>query len=1040
MPAPGAAEQVLDDFEDVSGWTASASPGASVEIARDTGPSGSAMRLDFDLQHGGFVIARKAFALTLPRDYAFTFWLRGEAPPNTFEFKLIDASANVWWSQRHDFVFPSEWKKLTTKQSRVQFAWGPAAGAPPRRIAFIEIAIAAGEGGKGSVWLDDLRFEEREPYVRGDLRPTVTASTLVEGHEPALAIDQRWQTTWRSGTLAPEQWLLLDFRRRREYGGLVLDWDAADYATGYRVEVSDDAESWMPVYESTTGNGGRDYIYAPDGESRYIRLTLAQSSRGQGYALAEVTVKPTAFSNSLNQFFEAIADDAPPGAFPKYFSGRQTYWTVVGVDGDDKEALLNEEGMLEVDKHGFSIEPFLYADGALVTWNDVLTSQALEGGSLPIPSVTWTQERIGLRVRAFATGRAGASNLYASYEVENRGDVHQDVVLFLALRPFQVLPPWQSLNMVGGVTRIQTLDFETRTVTVNGERHVISLTPPVRFGAATFEQDLISDFLRQGRVPLEPRVADSFGYASGALEYRFSLEPGARDEVHLAVPFHPPIAPAISAASDVPAHVASQLATNAREWRTLLGRVALGVPASSRKLVDVLESALAYMLINRDGPAIQPGSRNYARSWIRDGAFSTSALLELGHTEEPRAFLEWYAPFQFPDGRVPCCVDRRGPDTVREHDSNGELIFTIAEYYRFTRDVGFLYALWPHVTRAVGAIEALRAQRMTDVYKTPEKLAYFGLLPESISHEGYSSHPVHSYWDDFFTLRGLKDAALIARIVGDPERAARYAELRDAFRNDLHASIKRTMEVHKIDYIPASVELGDFDPSSTAIAIWPAGEAALLPADALARTYGRYYDEVQERLRTGATGDAAHSAYELRNVEVFVRLGQRERAYEILQALLGDLRPAAWNAWQEVTWHDPTTPRFIGDMPHTWIGASYVHSLRSMFGYEREEDSALVIAAGIPGEWLAQGDADGIGVTRLPTHYGVLSYRLTRDTPTALRLRLSGDLNMPSGGIVIAPPLPGPLTAVTVNGKPAEPLTPMTVRITEFPAEVVLEH
>ena len=61
------------------------------------------------------------------------------------------------------------------------------------------------------------------------------------------------------------------------------------------------------------------------------------------------------------------------GTYPKYFSGKQTYWTVIGARGDDKEALMNEEGMLEVDKGAFSLEPFLYADGRLITWNDAQT-------------------------------------------------------------------------------------------------------------------------------------------------------------------------------------------------------------------------------------------------------------------------------------------------------------------------------------------------------------------------------------------------------------------------------------------------------------------------------------------------------------------------------------------------------------------------------------------------------------------------------------------------------------------------------------------
>jgi len=45
----------------------------------------------------------------------------------------------------------------------------------------------------------------------------------------------------------------------------------------------------------------------------------------------------------------------------------------------------------------------------------------------------------------------------------------------------------------------------------------------------------------------------------------------------------------------------------------------------------------------------------------------------------------------------------------------------------------------------------------------------YGLMPESISHEGYSAKPMHSYWDDFFTMKGLKDAAEIQKILGENE-------------------------------------------------------------------------------------------------------------------------------------------------------------------------------------------------------------------------------------------------------------------------------
>ena len=117
-------------------------------------------------------------------------------------------------------------------------------------------------------------------------------------------------------------------------------------------------------------------------------------------------------------------------------------------------------------------------------------------------------------------------------------------------------------------------------------------------------------------------------------------------------------------------------------------------------------------------------------------------------------------------------------------------------------------------------MDSLRQSRMTPEYQTGDKRAFYGLLPQSISHEGYSAKPMHSYWDDLFALRGFKDAAEIARVLGKPE-ATRYAAVRDEFRKDLYESMKLAMTQRHIDYIPGSVELGDFDATSTTIGVSP---------------------------------------------------------------------------------------------------------------------------------------------------------------------------------------------------------------------------
>jgi hypothetical protein len=1030
----------LDNFGTVTGWRVESSNGISAEIAQDQGRDGMGMRLDFNFHGGGgFVIAHKLLSMTLPDNYSFSFYVRGAAPLNTLEFKLIDPTGeNVWWAKRRDFKFTGEWQKITVKKRHFGFAWGPSGGGEPTQIGAIELAISAGNGGKGSIWIDDLQFEPREPTGPYTETPEVRASTTAEGSDPAALFDPDPATGWRSGSVAEEQWLQTDFGKLREYGGLILDWAPEDYAKAYRVLVSDDGQDWQQVYKVDSGNGGRDYIYLPDIESRYLRLELKHSSRGQGYGIQALQIKPYQFSASPNDFFSAIAHESPRGSFPRYFAGEQSYWTVVGVAGDDKEALINEEGMVEVDKGRFSIEPFLHIDGDLITWSDASPRQELAEGYLPIPTVTWEAHGLRLAVTALASGIPGQSLLYLRYRLQNTIDKTRQGNLYLAVRPFQVNPPWQSLNMSGGVSQIHELNYADHGVLVDAGKMVTSLTPAERFGAAKFEQGSITDYLRHNELPGEAVIHDDFGYASGALQYGFNLAPGEDKEVFLAVPFHePPTFLQLDLSKiDAPALWDEAFQSTREFWTRRLNHVVLELPESAHKLADTLRSTLAHILINQDGPALQPGSRDYARSWIRDGALTSSALLGTGYVEPVRRFIRWYAGYQFPNGKVPCCVDGRGADSVAENDSHGEWIYLIAQYYRFTRDAGLVTELWPSIVKAVNYIDSQRRLRMTSEYQSDDKRLYYGLMPESISHEGYSAQPVHSYWDDFFTLRGLKDAAYLAQTLGE-EEAVDFARIRDAFATDLYASLELTMARHGIDYIPGSAELGDFDATSTTIAIDPGGELGRLPEPALARTFEAYYDFFRKR-KAGEIQWEAYTPYELRIVGTLVRMGHKARAHELLDFFLQGQRPEAWNQWAEVVWREPNMPRFIGDMPHTWAGSDFIRSLRSLFAYERESDQALVLGAGIPSEWVTEGG--GVTLKRLPTYYGTLNYTLRKGEGEYLTLSLSGDLGLPPGKIVIRSPLSVPLTSVTVNGRAVPNFEVDEVVIDEFPAEVILYY
>ena len=84
---PGA-PRVLDDFERPGAWTPHPADGVALTLESGPGKRGKALGLRFAFTGGGYAIARRALAVDLPANYAFSFWIRGEARPNTLEFKL----------------------------------------------------------------------------------------------------------------------------------------------------------------------------------------------------------------------------------------------------------------------------------------------------------------------------------------------------------------------------------------------------------------------------------------------------------------------------------------------------------------------------------------------------------------------------------------------------------------------------------------------------------------------------------------------------------------------------------------------------------------------------------------------------------------------------------------------------------------------------------------------------------------------------------------------------------------------------------------
>jgi hypothetical protein len=975
----------LDEMEDISQWKSLASDGVSASVHSAKGVEGNALVLEFNLANtAGYAAATRQLPTTLPDDYEISFWMRAEAGRNNFEVKFVDASGdNVWWFRRANYQFSGDWQQVRIKRRQIDFAWGTTTDRTLRQFQSIEFVLSAGEeGGHGSLWFDRLSLKPLRP-ARAVPPPTARASSEAKGNEAALAIDGKTSTMWRSvRTEGVPQTLEVDLQAVREFGGIEIDWARDLYAPRYSIETSLDGKRWQKARTIEASNGRRDSQLMPDSEARYIRLTMPDPGRDVG--IAELYVRDLEFGASPNAFIRSLAKQSKRGCYPRPYLDEQIYWTIVGVDGDTEEGMLSEDGALEVRKGSYSIEPFIKTRSHWLTWADVSISHSLADGYLPIPSVEWKHRSIELTTTAYASGATGSATLHAVYRLRNPTQSRQQVTLALAVRPFQVNSPAQFLNTEGGVSRIRDLAFENNRVNVDGHPGVYPRTLPRTFRAVTLAADTPCDWLPTNVG--SARIHDDSGFASGALFYDVDLQPGQTREIVLDLPQH-------AAAPDT----RSSLESVAELWREKLNRVELTVPAKYKSLSDTLRTALAHVLINRDGPAIQPGSRAYERSWIRDGAMTSEMLLRLGHEKDAKEFLQWYARYQFANGKVPCCVDRRGADPVPENDSTGEFLFLIDSVYRYTGDTELLRELWPATAKAVAYMDKLRLSERTEANQQGDRKAFYGLMPASISHEGYSAKPMHSYWDDFWALAGYESAIRIARALDQKTQMHDFIESRDQFRRDLYVSLGAAMRTHNIDYIPGAAELGDFDATSTSIALSPVGEQQMLPPEALLATFERYWKDFSAR-RTDKGWDA-YTPYEWRNLGTFIRLRWRDRAMALIDFLMNDRRPIEWNQWAEVVGREPRKSRFVGDMPHGWVASDYGRSLLDMFAFERPADETLVLMAGVPKAWTEQ---EGFAIKNLRTPFGPLSYSLRVDGEQVV-LNVE-EIKMPTGGLAVAWP------------------------------------
>ena len=383
-------------------------------------------------------------------------------------------------------------------------------------------------------------------------------------------------------------------------------------------------------------------------------------------------------------------------------------------------------------------------------------------------------------------------------------------------------------------------------------------------------------------------------------------------------------------------------------WNKSLGtHCKLNIP--DQHFQFLYNTALRTLILHSPGDVF-PGPYTYKRFWFRDAAFILHGLLCAGFTDRVERVLDRY-----PDRQ-----DRSGyfHSQNGEWDSNGEALWIM---HRFCKHTGRSpnRSWWKSIVHGARWIIKKRLSHEQD---SPHS----GLFPAGFSAEHLGPNDYY-YWDDFWGVAGLQAAAWLAGAFGDAAAKEEFHREAGRFLHAIDLSISNVSERIGRPAIPASpyrrLDAGAIGSLAAGypLKIFPPGDSRLLDTvDFLLKNCfidgGFYQDMIHSGINAYLT---------LHVAQVLLRAG--DPRYFDLMASVARLASST-GQWPEAI-HPRTQGGCMGDGQHVWAAAEWVLIIRNCF--VREEGNCLILASGIPQDWLGFGEPLSFGPA--PTTFGSIS-------------------------------------------------------------------
>ncbi len=474
------------------------------------------------------------------------------------------------------------------------------------------------------------------------------------------------------------------------------------------------------------------------------------------------------------------------------------------------------------------------------------------------------------------------------------------------------------------------------------EVDAVRLNPPAEgHRASRFEDgDVYRGFSRR---PSRRSIHCPVGMATAAAEY--ALTPGEARTVTASVPLD----------RDPENSNLFPAAQPDTDWsRALEGLTRLQVPDDR---IQYLWDAAVRAVILHSPMEIYPGPFYYKRFWFRDAAFILHPMLALGMHDRAERLIRDFPRRQESDGYF---RSQQG-----EWDSNGQVMWIMGRFAAFTgREIP---PNW--LTAVVRAGKWIQRKRTA---KTPG-VRHGGLLPAGFSAE-HLGHNDFYYWDDFWSVAGLREGAELLSAAGEAEASGIFRDWADDLMACIERSLTAARDAAGETGIPASpYRRMDSGAIGSIVAGYP---LRLLPADdfGLLATVNHLVDH--HFIDHAFFQDMFHAGYNpyltVHCAQVLLRAGD-PRHFPIVSRIAELASPTG--QWPEAI-HPHTLGGCQGDGQHIWAAAEWLMMIRNLFVLERGDDG-LDLLSGVPPAWLEDSSSLEFGPVHTP--FGSLALGVKRN-------------------------------------------------------------